>query len=273
LIAFGVDRWEKARPYLLRGPEWSPEHLAARAFIEAAVPPDGFVATDDALLAFAAGRLVQPPFTEASVRQIGVGNFTTEDAVEAMLRYGADAAVFGTGRLKRLPGFEEWIDEVATERREFGEMRAYRLDLPRRDPISTLARFENGIELRGYALSRGDLHPGDVLTVMLFWSGTELVPEPPHVFVHLVHEDGGLWGQHDSPVGEDERQANRSGESGLVFDVHQVQLSPEAPPGRYLLTVGMYPWPSLERVPAFLPDGDRWPQDRVVVARVNVASP
>jgi hypothetical protein len=195
-----------------------------------------------------------------------------------MLRYGAHAALFGTGRLKRLPGFEEWIGEVATERCDFGEMRAYRLDLPRRDPISTLARFENGIELRGYAVSRGDMHPGDVLTVMLFWRGTELVPEAPHVFAHLIREDGGLWGQHDRRLQTSEQQTGRSSESSgreneLVFDVHRVKLSPEAPPGRYVLTVGMYPWPSLERVPAFLPDGSRSPQDRVVVAPLDVVSP
>ncbi len=273
LIIFGVDRWQKTKPYLLQGPEWSSEHLAARAFIEAAVPPDGFVATDDALLAFAAGRLVQPPYTEATKKQIELGNFTKEDAMAGMLRYGAQAALFGTGRLTRIPDFETWIDEVATERREFGDMRAYRLDLPRRDPISTMAYFENGIELRGYALSRDELHPGDVLTVMLFWKRTESVPEDYHVFVHLIDDHGGLWGQHDGPPRGGERPTSQWEEDEQVFDMHNVRISPEAPPGSYRLTVGMYPWPSLERVAAFLPDGDRWPQDRAVVTELSVISP
>jgi hypothetical protein len=271
LIAFGVDRWEKTRPHLLQGPEWSSEHLAARAFIEAAVPPDGFVATDDALLAFAAGRLVQPPFTEASVKQIELGNFTTEDAVEGMLRYGAQAALFGTGRLKRLPGFEEWIDEVATERREFGEMRAYRLDLPRRDPISAMARFENGIELRGYALSMGKLAPGDTFAIMLFWRYSATVPEDYHVFVHLVDEEGVLRGQHDGPLQGGEGLTGQWRKEEMVFDTHQVSLGPHAPSGTYRLSAGMYPWPSLDRVPAYRPDGERWPEDRVVLTEVDVA--
>jgi hypothetical protein len=272
VISFGVDRWQKTRPDLLDGPEWSSDLVGARAFVETAVPRDGFVATDDPLLAFAAGRLVPPPFTEATKKQIELGNFTAKDATEGMLRYGVQAALFSTGRLIRLPELEEWIDQVAIERREFGELRAYWLDLPRRDPISNMSRFDNGIELRGYALSRGELHPGEVLTVMLFWRGAGRVPKSPHVFAHLVDEDGGLWGQHDRRLKKGERQPGQSEDDELVFDVHSVKLSPEAPSGTYFLTVGMYPWPSLERVPAFLPDGTRWPQDRVVVARLKVVS-
>lgn len=273
LTAFGLNRWEKTRPKLVEGPEWSSDHLAARSFIEEKVPPDGFVATDDPLLALAAGRLVQPPFTEASKKQIEMGNFTTEGAMEAMLRYGSEAALFSTGRLILLPGFEEWVSEVATGRREFDELRAYRLDLPRREPDSTLARFENGIELRGYALSRGVLGPGDVLMVMLFWRCTDEVTEDNHVFSHLVHEEGGRWGQHDGPLQDGECPTSQWEQKELVVDVHRISLSPEAPPGTYFLTVGMYPWPSLERVPVFLPNGDRWPQHRAVVTEISVVSP
>jgi hypothetical protein len=270
LIAFGVDRWEKTRPRLLDGPEWSPELLAARAFIEAAVSPDSFVTTDDALLAFAAGRLVPPPFTEASKKQIELGNFTTEDAVEGMLRYGTQAALFGTGRLTRLPGFQKWIDDVAAERRHYGDMRAYRLDLPRHDPVSTIARFENGMELQGYALSHGELHPGDRLTVMLFWGRANDVPVDSHVFVHLVHEDGGLWAQHDGPLLDDATLSGNWEESKRFFETHELGLGSEAPPGEYSLTVGMYPWPSHKRTPAYRPDGSRWPQDRAVIERLSV---
>jgi hypothetical protein len=273
LVLFGVDRWEKTKPELLDGPEWTPDLIAAREFVEATVPPDGFVATDDALLAFAAGRLVQPPFTEASKKQIELGNFTTEDAVEGMLRYGAQAALFSTGRLTRLPGFEEWIAEVATERREFGGLRGYRLDLPRLDPSSTIARFRNGFKLRGYALSRRELRPGDAVTVMLFWRPEEGVPEDHHVFVHLIHEGGDLWGQDDGPPQDGERATGRWRGDALLFDVHRLEVSPEARPGRCRLSVGMYPWPSLERVAAFRSDGRRWPHNRVVVTELNVVSP
>jgi hypothetical protein len=272
LISFGLHRWEKTRPKVLDGPEWTSELLAARAFIEETVPPDGFVTTDDALLAFAAGRLVQPPFTEASKKQIELGNFTTRDAMAAMLRYGAEAAVFVTGRLIRLPGFEEWIDDVATDRREFGEMRAYRLDLPRCDPKSTIANFENGIELRGYALSRAELHPGDSLTVMLSWGQVDEISGDSHVFMHLVDDEGRLWAQRDGPLGHDEDFTRLWEEDELLFDTRQVRLGDKAPLGKYDLTVGLYHWPSLERLPAYHPDGDRWPQDRVVVTQLNVMS-
>ena len=272
MLVFGIDRWNKTRPYLLQGPEWSAELLAAKEFIEEIVPPDGFIATDDALLAFAAGRLVQPSFTEASKKQIELGNFTTEDAIDGMLRYGSQAALLGTGRLERLPGYELWIDEVASERHEFGEMRAYRLDLPRRAPDKTMARFENGIELQGYALSHSQLDAGDELTVMLYWRATQGVPADNHIFVHLVDETGRLWGQHDGRPNRGQQPTSQWQKGKLVYDTHDLPLSAEARPGRYRIAVGMYPWPDVERVPVFRPGGGRWKGDRVIVAEVEVAA-
>ena len=270
LAAFGVHRWSVTAPQLLRGPEWSSEHVLARDFVAHEVEGEAFVASDDALLTFAAGRLVPPPFTEATKKQIELGTFTREAAVDAMLRYPTQAALFGTGRLNRLPGFEAWIRDVAVERRAFGEMRVYRLNFPRREPGSALARFHNGVELQGYTLSHGRLTPGDQVTAMVVWRATELLEEDYHVFVHLTDEDGRMWGQHDGRPVRGDHPTDEWQPNAPVYDAHEVKLSPDAPGGTYQITVGMYPWPSLTRVPVLRPDGRRWPGDAVTLAEVEV---
>jgi hypothetical protein len=49
----------------------------------------------------------------------------------------------------------------------------------------------------------------------------------------------------------------------IVPDVHHVPLDPNVPAGTYHLQVGMYRWPSMERLPVWDEDGVEHP-DRVV---------
>jgi hypothetical protein len=271
VVFFAADRWQETKPYLAVGPEWSADHLAARAFLEEQVSPDGFVATDDPFLAFAAGRLVPPSLTELSTKQIKVGNLTTGDVKGSVLWHGAQAALFSSGRLERLPGLEDWVASVAAERRDFGELRAYRLDLPPSVLLPAASRLGSGIELLGYALLSDALRPGDALTVMLLWKCDAALSEDYHVFVHL-DEEGDLFGQHDGVPGIGERPTSQWMAGQRVFDTHTIQIDSQVPPGRYSLLVGMYGWPSLERLPAFLPDGSRWPDDRILLGQVLVIS-
>jgi hypothetical protein len=224
------------------------------------------------MLAFAVGRLVPPPLTELSTKQIKVGNMKTDDARGSILWYGAQTALFSTGRLGRLPGLEDWVASVAAERRDFGELRAYWLDLPQSGPHLAESYLGRKIKLRGYALSSDELRPGDALTVALLWECDGAVSEDYHVFVHLVDEEGHLLGQHDGVPGVGERPTSQWMVGQRVFDTHLVEIGQDVPPGRYNLFVGMYGWPSLERLPAFLPDGGRWPDDRILLGQVLVIS-
>jgi hypothetical protein len=272
LALFALARWEETKPQVAVGPEWSPDDLAARAFLEQEIPPGEFVATDDPMLAFAAGQPVPPPLTELSTKQIKVGNMKAEDARGSIIWYGARAALFSTGRLERLPGLEDWVASVATERRDFGELRAYRLDLPESSPHLAQSQFGGQIRLHGYALSSAELHPGDTLSVALLWECEGAMPEDYHVFVHLADEDDYLWGQHDGAPGMGERPTNQWAAGQRVFDTHPIEIGQDVPPGKYRLLVGMYGWPSLERLPASLPDGSRWPDDRVLLGQILVTS-
>jgi hypothetical protein len=111
-----------------------------------------------------------------------------------------------------------------------------------------------------------------MLTVMLFWQSSEAVSADYHVFVHLVNEEGYLYGQHDGVPGMGERPTDQWTAGQRVFDTHSIEVGQGAPPGSYHLLVGMYGWPSLERLPAFLPDGSRWPDDQVLFEDIVVSS-
>jgi len=172
-----------------------------------------------------------------------------------------------------LPSFERWVAPVAAERRDFGPIRAYRLALPSSAPHTAVSYLGSGIELCGYALSSDELRPGDVLTVTLFWKRDGPVTEDYTIFVHLLDEENRMWGQHDGPPLMGAYPTGRW-TGGLVLpDPHALVISPETPPGRYRLLVGMYRWPSLERLPAYRPGGERWLDDRTLLTEVRIIAP
>jgi hypothetical protein len=271
-VIFVAQRCGERMPQPEGGPEWSSDRLAARAFLEATTPPDGFVLTDDPLLAFTAGRLVPPALTEASYKQIRLGYVTTEDLVESTLNYRAQVVLFATGRLALLPAYENWVATMATGRRSFGPLRAYSLDVPSSAPYAAVSHLGDDFALDGYALSGDELQPGGTLTVTLFWRHTGSVADDYTVFVHLVDEDDHMWGQHDGPPLMGAYPTGHWAERLLLPDPHPLVVSPEAPPGRYRLAVGMYRQPSLERLPALRPDGRRWPDDRILLAELHLAA-
>jgi hypothetical protein len=181
--------------------------------------------------------------------------------------------MFGTGRLEKLAGLEEWVASVATQQHSFGRIRIYVLDLTYSDSDFAVARFGEAIELRGHTISSSKAQSGDMLTLMLFWQSSKAVPADYHVSVRLLSEEGYLYGQHDGVPGMGKQPTNQWIVGQEVFDIHSIEVGQGAPPGRYRLSIGMYSWPSLERLPASRPDGDRWSDDQVLLEDVLVVLP
>ena len=103
--------------------------------------------------------------------------------------------------------------------------------------------------LTGYALETSTLQPGGTLPVTLYWTASQPLSEDYVVFAHLVNEDGSLVTQWDGEPWEG-RFPTTSWPTGSIV-AHQVQLRlpVELAPDAYSLRVGMYRWPSLERLP------------------------
>jgi hypothetical protein len=126
------------------------------------------------------------------------------------------------------------------------------------------------IRLAGYRLSAERLEPSDTLTVVLLWESDGQVRENYTVFCHLTSADSELVAQHDGrPVLEIRPAPSwRAGE--VMHDSHPIALSPDLALGQYELSVGMYDLATLERAPAYDSVGERLPQDRIVLSKIQV---
>jgi hypothetical protein len=130
----------------------------------------------------------------------------------------------------------------------------------------------DSIRLLGYSLSSSELTSGDTLTVTLFWQSTRELSVDYHVFVHLQGEDDTLVAQHDSAPLDGERPTWGWQEAEVLQDEHRLPTDDSLPDGEYVLSVGMYDYPSGVRLPVVNPDGERLPNDRIVLQEVEIAS-
>jgi hypothetical protein len=89
------------------------------------------------------------------------------------------------------------------------------------------------------------------------------------VFVHLLDADNRIVAQMDSePLGGTHPTTEwQIGE--IVRDNYGLLIAPDTPPGEYLLEVGMYYLPTLERLPVLDASGSVQ-DDRVVLGRIAV---
>jgi hypothetical protein len=91
------------------------------------------------------------------------------------------------------------------------------------------------------------------------------------VFVHLLDDDNRIVAQMDSePLsGADPTAGWQLGE--IVRDNYGLLITPDTPPGEYLLEVGMYYLPTPERLPVLDASGNV-EDDRVVLGGIMVHS-
>ena len=113
--------------------------------------------------------------------------------------------------------------------------------------------WENKITLAGYDLPRSGYSPGDTVDISLYWSADKELDERITVFVHLLGQENPqtgntLWGQYDSEPCKVFYPTAVWREDEIVQDRIAFEISPEAPPGIYQLVVGLYTWPSFERL-------------------------
>mgnify|MGYP006283922879 FL=1 len=108
--------------------------------------------------------------------------------------------------------------------------------------------FGDVLRLRGWDVETTALRPGDTLTATLTW---EALGEPSSrhvVFTHLVSPGGELGAQDDdAPVGG--LVPAGAWPEGATFKYPvSLELPQDLPAGNYRLLVGVYLWPSLERL-------------------------
>jgi hypothetical protein len=136
---------------------------------------------------------------------------------------------------------------------------------PSQTPNPLRAQLGEGIELLGYALEPAALRPGEDLQVVLYWRARAEVKASYTVFVHLIDAAEAKAGQHDGQPMEGLHPTTNWQAGEVVEDGHSIAIAPDASPGRYRLAVGMYQYPSLERLPVVECEGATSSRGRILL--------
>ncbi len=131
-------------------------------------------------------------------------------------------------------------------------------------PLPLEVHFDDGIVLESYRMEPRRLHPGECLSLTLWWRA-EAVPSRDYtVFVHLMIPPDSIWAQVDAmPQGGAHPTSHwQSGER--ISDTYCLTLPDDAPPDLYQVEVGLYEPATMQR----LSIGYR--QDHIVLGMVRV---
>jgi len=96
------------------------------------------------------------------------------------------------------------------------------------------------VSLTGYKIDKTEVKAGETIEVALYWRAQKKMAENYTVFVHLVDEEGTIWGQHDSQPVNGYYPTSFWDQDEIVKDEHALVVSQDAPPGKYRIEVGMY---------------------------------
>ncbi|MDH4209090.1 MAG: hypothetical protein OEV76_09470, partial [Anaerolineae bacterium] len=113
------------------------------------------------------------------------------------------------------------------------------------------------VVLYGYDLSTEVLSPGDTLHLTLYWQALETMTTPYTVFTHLLDESNQVRGQMDSQPLEGARPTTGWVPREYLRDEYRLILAADAPPGEYVIEVGMYDasTPEFRRLPLLDAEG------------------
>jgi len=131
------------------------------------------------------------------------------------------------------------------------------------------ANMGNHVLLLGYDAAQDSVSPGDVLEVTLYWQALKAMDTSYKVFTHLLDSQEGIWGQKDDVPVQGTYPTTGWLPGEVITDTYAIAVRSDAPPGEYLLEVGMYDPSSGERLPVLGVDGQR-AGDRVLLAPVRV---
>jgi hypothetical protein len=119
----------------------------------------------------------------------------------------------------------------------------------------------DGLTFLGYETEPEQIHPGEDLTIDLFWKATGTPSRDYTVLVHLVDASGNLMMTADGPPLSGDYPTSFWREGDLVVDDHIMALPVDLRPGPYRISVGFYDPDTLVRVGLLDGTGDTmsWP--------------
>ena len=139
-------------------------------------------------------------------------------------------------------------------------------------PVAYGANLDDEVQLIAYQIDAPVVQPGEKLDVKLYWYVQKAPADDRKVFIHLnLPDDAGRVAQSDQTplLGY---YPTTQWEGGQIFaDEYRVEIPPETPPGRYVVTAGMYHPDPPQNLPV-LAGPNTWPGDRMVLGEVEVTN-
>jgi len=135
-------------------------------------------------------------------------------------------------------------------------------------PIQHLLEVNLGhqVELLGYDLDTTQLKAGDTLSLTLYWKALSEMETSYTVFIHLLDSEDKIWGQRDSLPGNGALPTTGWLPGEFIMDEYEIPVQPDAPPGQYVIEIGMYQAETGQRLP-ILEQGREVVDDRILLGR------
>jgi hypothetical protein len=126
------------------------------------------------------------------------------------------------------------------------------------------ANLGDQVMFLGYDLDATSVRSDNSLHLTLYWQALAEMDESYTVFTHLVDKDNRIWGQRDNMPKGGTLPTICWVEGEIVVDEYHIPIQPDAPPGQYIVEVGMYQVETGQRLPIINQNGQTI-DDRVVL--------
>lgn len=185
-------------------------------------------------------------------------------------RYRLQAGMYLPETMERLPVLgpegQPWGDVAILDYVKVDQGAA---ELPEPEHKLSL-NLDGQVTLWGYDLTVLGAEPGDTVRVVLYWRADQQMEEDYTVFVHLVDDEGAIWGQQDSEPEGGFYHTSFWDVGEMLTDEYLFTIDEETPSGEYQIEVGMYLLDTGERL-AVVGEGRQTVDDKVVLGSIEVA--
>jgi hypothetical protein len=259
------------------------------ATISAVTARGDFLVTDHPYLAFLAQRLVPPELADPSQSRVRARELTGEDIVAAGEAYEARMVILWSDRLRSLRKLKDWLDaefvpfkvygrggdsaRVLYLRRDMDLVQA-RQNLEGMIGTPTAVDFGGILRLTGFNLDRRELVRNGNVGVTYQWEALGRASVDYHIMTELRGPDGQVWSDEELSLGGRNIGLVDWQPGRWLFQASTFDIAPEAPPGEYVLTVGVHDSKAKANLPITAGDprlgSSSEPLHRYEVARVTV---
>ncbi len=129
------------------------------------------------------------------------------------------------------------------------------------------------VSLVGYDLTADSVRSGDSFKLVLYWQALAPMDRSYTVFAHLLDSGNQVRAQKDSPPLGGARPTTGWVPGEFIIDEYELVVEADAPPGGYLLEVGMYDASTGDRLPALDVEGRVLDNRLVLPTKIQVVAP